>query len=82
MSNAACRINGTNAISTPISGVAGLRPCKILWVQERWPGFVRQAELSIVLCLAGKDPVHDISAVHDHRADLLAVDRFCVVVLL
>ena len=27
--------------------------------------------------LAGEDPVHDISAVHDHRADLLAVDRLC-----
>ena len=32
-------------------------------------------KLSIVACLAGEDPVHDVSAVHDHRADLLAVDR-------
>jgi len=43
----------------------------------RWPGFVRQAELSTVIRLSGEDPVHDISAVHDHRADLLAVDRLC-----
>jgi hypothetical protein len=25
---------------------------------------------------AGEDPVHDISAMDDHRADLLAIDRF------
>jgi hypothetical protein len=32
--------------------------------------------------LAGEDPVHGVSAVHDHRADLLTVDRSVVVVLL
>jgi hypothetical protein len=32
-------------------------------------------QLSIRIRLAREDPVHDISAMHDHRPDLLAVDR-------
>ena len=43
------------------------------WIRP--PTNLRAIPLSIRICLAGEDPIHDVRPVHDHRTDLLAVDR-------